>query len=100
MKIFLILYHICVNSASHYDPKLLKKEEEALEKKRLLLEKEDEEVEVFKSFTKDETKEIEKLDILTKIYLWLRKYITNPIVSLDEVDIKFAVKDFHSGALH
>ena len=47
-----------------------------------------------------ELDELDKLDRLTKIYPFLRKKITNPIISYDEIDIKFAIKDFSIGSLH
>lgn len=85
---------------STYDPELAKKEEKELEKKRLELEKNEKDLELFEEFSESEQNELEKLDNFTRIFLFLRKHITNPIISCDEIDIKYAVKDFSAGALH
>ena len=85
---------------SSYDPEQVKKEEKAFEKKRLELEKNEKDLEMFQDFNEVEQQELAKLDNLTKIYLFLRRHITNPIISCDEIDIKFAVKAFSAGALH
>ena len=85
---------------SEYDPELVRQEESEMKKKRLELEKNEKDVEFFTDFTDEEVKELDKLDNLTKLYLFLRRYITNPIISCDEIDIKYAVKDFSAGSLH
>ena len=87
-------------AVSSYDPELVKKEELLLRKKRLELEKNIKNMELFQEFSESEQLELSKLDTLTRIYLFLRKKITNPIMSLDEIDIKHAVEDFTKGALH
>ena len=66
---------------SEFDPELMKREERELQKKRLELEKSEKELEFFLDFNEEERKELDKLDRLTKIYLFLRKKITNPIIS-------------------
>ena len=85
---------------SSYDPEMVKKEEKALEKKRLELEKNEKDLELFKDFNEEEYRQLAKLDILTKIFLFLRKHITNPIIACDEIDIRDAEKEFEAGALH
>ena len=85
---------------SEYDPELVRREERELQKKRLELEKAEKDIVFFQEFTESEQAELEKLDKLTRLYLWLRKNITNPIISCDEIDIKYAVKDFSAGSLH
>ena len=87
-------------AVSSYDPELVKKEEKLLQNKRLELEKNERDMELFQEFTEIEQKELQKLDIFTRIFLFLRKNITNPIISCDEIDIKYAVKDFSAGAIH
>ena len=66
---------------SEFDPELMKREEKQLKKKRLELEKSEKELEFFLDFNEEERKELDKLDRLTKTYLFLRKKITNPIIS-------------------
>ncbi|CAI2386722.1 unnamed protein product [Moneuplotes crassus] len=88
------------NAVSSYDPELMQKEEKKLKKKLQELEKNEQGLELFQEFTEIEQKELSKLDTLTKIFLFLRRNITNPIISCDEVDIQYAVKDFQAGALH
>jgi hypothetical protein len=85
---------------STYDPELAKKEEKENENKRLELEKNEKDLELFEEFSESEQNALNKLDNLTRIFLFLRKHITNPIISCDEIDIKYAVKDFSAGALH
>lgn len=66
---------------SSYDPEQFKLEEKLFEKKRQALELNERDAKLFREFTEEELKELEKLDILTKIFLFLRKHITNPIFS-------------------
>jgi len=66
---------------SSYNPELVEKEEKELEKKRLELEKTEKDLELFQEFTEDEQKELAQLDRLTRLYLFLRRKITNPIIS-------------------
>lgn len=66
---------------SSYDPEIVKKEEKEFEKKRLELEKNEKDLEMFQDFNEIEQQELAKLDNLTKIYLFLRRNITNPIIS-------------------
>lgn len=85
---------------SEYDPELFKKEERALEKKRLELEKSEKDIEFFQDFSEAERIELQKLDKLTRFYLFLRRNITNPIISCDEIDISYVIKDISAGSLH
>ena len=62
--------------------------------RKLKFEKAEKDYDMFETFTKSEQIELSKLDFLTQTFLFLRKYITNPIISCDEIDIKYAVKDF------
>jgi hypothetical protein len=64
-----------------YDPEEVRKEEKELEKKRQQLEKTEKDLDLFQEFTEEEQKEIEKLDRLTRFYLFIRRYMTNPIIS-------------------
>ena len=68
--------------------------------RKLKFEKAEEDYDMFETFTESEQIELSKLDFLTQTFLFLRKYITNPIISCDEIDIKYAVKDFYGGAIH
>ena len=78
-------------SANHNQTEILNK---------LKIEKAEQESDLFETFNEVEQAELAKLDFLTRTYLYLRMYITNPIISCDEIDIKYAVKDFSEGALH
>lgn len=69
------------NAVSAYDPEIMQKEERKLMKKRLELEKNEKGLELFQEFTEAEQKELAKLDIFTRIFLFLRRNITNPIIS-------------------
>ena len=68
--------------------------------RKLKFEKAEKDYDMFETFTESEQIELSKLDFLTQTFLFLRKYITNPIISCDEIDIKYAVKDFYGGAIH
>jgi hypothetical protein len=72
---------VMMKGISTYDPELVKKEEKELEKKRMELEKNEKDLELFQEFNETEQLELSKLDILTKIFLFLRRNITNPIFS-------------------
>jgi hypothetical protein len=66
---------------SSYDPEVVKKEEQEFQKKKEQLESLSDYKQLFEIFTETDKKELEKLDYLTKIFLFLRKHITNPIIS-------------------